>query len=333
MPERDEMARALLGHVKNLRAAGVQYLSLAARPPRASGVAALAPPAMSAPPAAVPAPYSLGTEPPPLAKESPPPQVSPPPQAPPSMPAPPAAGTEPARSPAPALQPALLPMMDAPQSSLLAAPARKAPGFAPPPLPFDPQAEMTIEELARAVEGCLRCKLGAGRTNLVFGVGNPRAKLVFVGEAPGADEDAQGIPFVGRAGQMLTKMIENVIEVPRGEVYICNILKCRPPGNRNPEPDEIACCEPYLMKQLAAIRPRLIVALGKFAAQWLLHTKTPIGKLRGKFGLYQGIPCLATYHPAYLLRNPNEKKVVLEDLKKAKAVYFGEKEPEIEVLG
>ena len=224
-------------------------------------------------------------------------------------------------------------MEGAPQSSLLAAAARKSGGFAPPPLPFDPQAEMTIEELARSVDGCLRCKLGPGRTNLVFGVGNPKASLVFVGEAPGADEDAQGIPFVGRAGQMLTKMIENVIEVPRQEVYICNILKCRPPGNRNPEPDEIACCEPYLMKQLAVIRPKLIVALGKFAAQWLLHTKTPIGKLRGKFGRYQGIPCLATYHPAYLLRNPRDKRVVHEDLLKVKDVYHGKREPEIEIFG
>ncbi|MBI4251271.1 MAG: uracil-DNA glycosylase [Candidatus Tectomicrobia bacterium] len=313
MSERDEIARALLGHVKNLRAAGVQYVSLAARPSQPSAAAT---PAMSAPSAASPAPYSPGATAPPLVKESPPSQASTRPQA---LPA--------------AAQLGLLPMMDAPQSSLLAAPARRTGGFSPPPLPFDPQAEMTIEVLARAVEGCLRCKLGPGRTNLVFGVGNPRAKLAFVGEAPGADEDAQGIPFVGRAGQMLTKMIENVIEVPRGEVYICNILKCRPPGNRNPEPDEIACCEPYLMKQLAAIRPRLIVALGKFAAQWLLQTKTPIGKLRGKFGRYQGIPCLATYHPAYLLRNPNDKRLVLDDLRKVRAVYSGEKEPEIEVFG
>jgi len=192
---------------------------------------------------------------------------------------------------------------------------------------------MTIDDLDRAVEGCLRCKLGGGRTNLVFGVGNPRADLVFVGEAPGADEDAQGIPFVGRAGQMLTRMIENVLEIPRKEVYICNIIKCRPPENRNPEPDEIACCEPYLHKQLAILRPKLIVALGKFAAQWLLGTKIPIGKIRGKFGRYQGIPCLATYHPAYLLRNPRDKRVVLQDLLLAKAVYHGQAEPQIEIFG
>ena len=209
---------------------------------------------------------------------------------------------------------------------------RRSPGPEPPPLPFDPDSEMSLDELQAAVDGCLRCKLGQGRTNLVFGVGNPAANLVIVGEAPGANEDAEGIPFVGRAGQMLTKMIENVIEVPRQKVYICNILKCRPPGNRNPEPDEIDCCEPYLHKQLAIIRPRLILALGKFAAQWLLQTKTPIGRLRGKFGRYQGIPCLATYHPAYLLRNPRDKRLVLDDLLKAKTVYHGEAEAKIELF-
>lgn len=200
-----------------------------------------------------------------------------------------------------------------------------------PPLPFDPEADMTLETLAAAVDGCQRCKLGSGRTNLVFGVGNANANLVFVGEAPGQNEDKQGIPFVGRAGQMLTRMIENVIEIPRSEVYICNILKCRPPGNRNPEPDEIECCEPYLYKQLEIIRPKLIVALGKFAAQWLLQTKIPIGKLRGKFGRYRGIPTLATYHPAYLLRNPGQKRTVMDDLLIIKAVQSGELEPKIEI--
>lgn len=201
-----------------------------------------------------------------------------------------------------------------------------------PPLPFDPEEEMTLEMLAASVDGCQRCKLGAGRTHLVFGVGNANADLVFVGEAPGKNEDEQGIPFVGRAGQMLTRMIENVIEIPRSAVYICNILKCRPPGNRNPEPDEIACCEPYLYKQLEIIQPRLIVALGKFAAQWLLQTQIPIGKLRGKFGRYRGIPTLATYHPAYLLRNPAQKRLVMEDLLRIKAVHSGELKPEIEIF-
>ena len=246
--------------------------------------------------------------------------------------APPAQAHEAEIAPNPEQQ-ALIPEA-APVSSPTLAPMakRRDPGPEPPPLPFDPEAEMSLDQLEAAVDGCLRCKLGPGRTNLVFGVGNPAANLVIVGEAPGANEDAEGIPFVGRAGQMLTKMIENVIEVPRQEVYICNILKCRPPGNRNPEPDEIDCCEPYLHKQLTVIQPRLILALGKFAAQWLLQTKTPIGRLRGKFGRYQGIPCLSTYHPAYLLRNPRDKRLVLDDLLKAKAVYHGEAEADIELF-
>lgn len=202
-----------------------------------------------------------------------------------------------------------------------------------PALPFDPAEEMALPALEEAVAGCLRCKLGAGRENLVFGAGNPAADLVFVGEAPGASEDAEGIPFVGRAGQMLTKMIENVIEISRQDVYICNILKCRPPGNRNPEPDEIACCEPYLHKQLEIIQPKIICALGKFAAQWLLQTTLPIGKLRGKFGRYRGVPTLATYHPAYLLRSPSQKRVVMDDLLQIKAILSGEIEPEIEIHG
>ncbi len=228
-------------------------------------------------------------------------------------------------------QPALIPQEES-APTLAPMPKRRKQGPEPPPLPFDPAASMSLTELHDAVEGCLRCKLGAGRTNLVFGVGSPDANLVIVGEAPGAQEDAEGIPFVGRAGQMLTRMLENVIEVPRQEVYICNILKCRPPGNRNPEQDEIDCCEPYLHKQLAVIKPKLILALGKFAAQWLLATSTPIGRLRGKFGRYRGIPCLATYHPAYLLRNPRDKRLVMDDLLKAKAVYHGEQEAEIELF-
>ncbi|HEX8951449.1 MAG TPA: uracil-DNA glycosylase, partial [Polyangia bacterium] len=148
---------------------------------------------------------------------------------------------------------------------------------------------------------CQRCKLAGKRTNIVFGVGNPDAPLVFVGEAPGADEDRTGEPFVGAAGQLLTKMIE-AMGLAREDVYICNILKCRPPGNRNPEPDEIAECEPFLKKQLATIRPRMIVALGKFAAQCLLRADAPISKLRGAWKAYEGIPLMPTYHPAFLLR-------------------------------
>jgi len=165
---------------------------------------------------------------------------------------------------------------------------------------------------------CKRCKLAPTRTNLVFGVGNPDADLVFVGEAPGADEDAQGEPFVGKAGQLLTKMIE-AMGYTRNDVYICNVLKCRPPGNRNPEPDEVASCEPFLKRQLAAIRPRMIVALGKFAAQCLLRDDTPITRLRGGFRSYEGIPLMPTLHPAYLLRDPSKKKLAWEDLKAVNA--------------
>ncbi len=161
---------------------------------------------------------------------------------------------------------------------------------------------------------CRRCKLHQGRKNLVYGVGNPDAHLVFVGEGPGADEDEQGEPFVGKAGQLLTKMIE-AMGYRRQDVYICNVVKCRPPGNRNPEPDEIAACEPFLKKQLCAIRPRMIVALGKFAAQCLLRDDTPISRLRGSFRSYEGIQLMPTFHPAYLLRDPTKKKEAWEDLK------------------
>ncbi|HQI35364.1 MAG TPA: uracil-DNA glycosylase [Syntrophales bacterium] len=160
---------------------------------------------------------------------------------------------------------------------------------------------------------CRRCPLHGGRKNIVFGEGNPRASLVFVGEAPGADEDAQGRPFVGRAGQLLTKIIE-AMKMKRQEVYICNILKCRPPGNRNPAPGEIAACEPFLLRQLEAISPRAICALGTFAAQTLLKTDAPISILRGRWHRYHDIPLMPTYHPAYLLRNPVPKRQVWEDV-------------------
>ena len=170
--------------------------------------------------------------------------------------------------------------------------------------------QLTREELG----DCQRCKLAKGRTNLVFGVGNPEAHLVFVGEGPGADEDAQGEPFVGKAGQLLNKMIE-AMGYQRQDVYICNVVKCRPPGNRNPEPDEIEACEPFLKKQLAALQPRVIVTLGKFAAQCLLRDDTPISRLRGNFRTYEGVQLMPTFHPAYLLRDPSKKKETWEDLK------------------
>jgi uracil-DNA glycosylase len=160
---------------------------------------------------------------------------------------------------------------------------------------------------------CTRCKLSKERTNIVFGTGSPDAALVFVGEAPGAEEDRTGEPFVGAAGQLLTKMIE-AMGFHRSDVYICNIIKSRPPGNRNPEPDEIAACEPFLKAQLAAIRPRMLVCLGKFAAQTLLRSDAPISRMRGRFQAYEGIPLMPTFHPAFLLRNPAAKREVWADL-------------------
>ena len=183
-----------------------------------------------------------------------------------------------------------------------------------------PGRSLTLSQVREELGECTRCKLHRGRKNIVFGVGDPKAWLVFVGEAPGADEDDQGEPFVGRAGQLLTRIIE-AMKLTRDQVYICNIIKCRPPGNRNPEPDEIASCEPFLIGQLQAIKPKLICALGNFATQILLRTKEPISKLRGRFHSYQGIPVLPTFHPAYLLRNPYEKKTVWEDMKLLQREY------------
>lgn len=172
----------------------------------------------------------------------------------------------------------------------------------------------TLEEIRAELEGCRRCSLCSGRRNIVFGVGNPRARLVFVGEAPGREEDEKGEPFVGEAGRLLDRILF-AMGLQREEVYICNVEKCRPPANRDPEPEEIEACEPFLKRQLAAIRPRLIVTLGKFAAQTLLRDKSPITRLRGSWRQYEGIPLMPTYHPAFLLRNPQAKREVWEDMK------------------
>lgn len=184
-----------------------------------------------------------------------------------------------------------------------------------------PSRSLDLEGVRQWIGECRRCKLWQNRKQIVFGSGDAKADLVFVGEGPGAEEDEQGEPFVGRAGQLLTRIIES-IELKREQVYICNIVKCRPPQNRNPQLDEIETCEPFLQAQLKAISPKLICALGTFAAQTLLQTKTPISALRGKFYAYQGIPLLATFHPAYLLRNPLEKKKVWEDMKMLKQEYL-----------
>jgi uracil-DNA glycosylase family 4 len=190
-------------------------------------------------------------------------------------------------------------------------------------------ASETLEDIRRDLGECQRCKLWTTRTNIVFGEGNPKAELMFVGEAPGADEDASGRPFVGRAGQLLTKMIE-AISLKREDVYIANILKSRPPGNRNPEADETRACIPFLYRQIASIRPKLIVTLGNPATQGLLETKTGISRLRGEFQDFPriaGIKLLPTFHPAYLLRSPDKKREAWEDMKKVRAFLRGEIEP------
>jgi uracil-DNA glycosylase family 4 len=169
-------------------------------------------------------------------------------------------------------------------------------------------------------DDCSRCKLHTlGRKQIVFGVGNPDADLMFVGEAPGADEDRLGIPFVGRAGQLLTKIIE-AIDLKREDVYIANVIKCRPPQNRNPEQDEVETCEPFLFRQIDVIKPKVIVALGTFAARALLRTLDPISRLRGRVYDYRGAKLIPTFHPAYLLRNPASKREVWEDMKHVRAL-------------
>lgn len=192
-----------------------------------------------------------------------------------------------------------------------------------------PRADETLEDIRRDLGDCQRCKLWRTRTNIVFGEGNPKAELMFVGEGPGADEDATGRPFVGRAGQLLTKMIE-AIDLKREDVYIANVVKSRPPGNRAPESDEVKACIPFLFRQIAAIRPKLIVALGNPAMQALLDTRAGITKIRGHFQDYPRIPgikVMPTFHPAYLLRSPDKKREAWEDLKKVRAFLRGEIEP------
>lgn len=171
----------------------------------------------------------------------------------------------------------------------------------------------TLKQLREEIGDCQRCRLSQDRTHLVYGVGNPDAQLVFVGEAPGRDEDIQGEPFVGRAGQLLTRII-SAMELTREDVYICNVIKCRPPGNRDPLPDEIEMCEPFLKEQIRIIKPRVICALGSFASQTLLKSEVRISRLRGQFRDYEGVPLMPTYHPSFLLRNPHAKRDVWEDI-------------------
>ena len=185
--------------------------------------------------------------------------------------------------------------------------AKGAPALVPGSMP-------DLPSLQKFVEGCQRCKLGKTRTNIVFGQGNPHAELMFVGEAPGRDEDEQGLAFVGRAGQLLTKIIE-AIGRKREDVFIANVLRCRPPNNRNPEPDEVAACRPFLDESIRLIAPKVIVTLGTFAAQALLETDESIGRLRGRWKTARGVRVMPTFHPAFLLRSPERKKDVWEDMK------------------
>ena len=177
----------------------------------------------------------------------------------------------------------------------------------------------TLGEIRSDLGECTRCILHEGRTTLVFGAGNPDADLVFVGEAPGRDEDLQGVPFVGRAGQLLTKIIAS-IGLTRDEVYIANVVKCRPPGNRNPEPGEVQTCEPFLFRQIDVIRPKVVVALGAFAIHTLLGTDQAISRLRGRVYEYRGAKLVPTFHPAFLLRSPDRKRDVWEDMKKVRSL-------------
>jgi uracil-DNA glycosylase family 4 len=199
------------------------------------------------------------------------------------------------------------------------APATSGPEAAPAT-----SGQQALDAIRQDIGDCTRCKLcNLGRRHIVFGVGNPQADLMFVGEAPGRDEDIQGIPFVGRAGQKLTQIIE-AIGLKRDAVYIANVIKCRPPENRNPEPDEVDTCEPFLFRQIDCIKPKVIVALGTFAARSLLKTDAPISRLRGRVYEYRGAKLVPTFHPAYLLRNPDCRREVWEDMKRVRSLLNGE---------
>ena len=222
------------------------------------------------------------------------------------------------------------PVIEPPTASVAAVGAARrvspvSPGNnAAPPVAVYANAAAALAAVRTEIGDCVRCKLHTqGRKQIVFGVGNPEAKLMFVGEAPGADEDVQGIPFVGRAGQLLTKIIE-AIDLRREDVYIANVIKCRPPGNRNPEQDEVETCEPFLFQQIDVIKPAVIVALGTFAARALLRTLDPISRLRGRIFEYRGAKLIPTFHPAYLLRNPSSKREVWEDMKLVRTLLKSE---------
>ena len=199
---------------------------------------------------------------------------------------------------------------------VLPAATHKAPANVPDRAGDDEaRAAVDLAQLREILGDCRRCGLSEGRTHIVYGVGRADADVMFVGEGPGADEDLQGEPFVGRAGQLLTDIITKGMKLRREEVYIANVVKCRPPQNRDPEPDEVESCEPFLIRQIELVKPRVIIALGKFAAQTLVRSAAPISRLRGQWHDYHGIRLMPTFHPAYLLRNPGDKRLVWEDIK------------------
>ena len=275
--ERTRLIRELRQRLESLRRAGVDRLPAPA--------ALLAAPPMSirpaARPAAVPTPANTQVMPPPPVRAA----------------------------PIPATPKPLPPVVERPTGSLFEEPALES----SPVSPDDRPAELAA--LAAQVSTCTRCPmLVASRTQTVFGVGSPTARLMFVGEAPGADEDRQGVPFVGRSGMLLTDMITKGMGLTREEVYIANVVKSRPPENRNPEPEEVANCLPYLERQIEIMQPEFLCLLGKVAASALLNTALPLGRLRGRWHRYRGIPTAVTYHPSYLLRMPADKKKAWEDL-------------------
>jgi DNA polymerase len=224
----------------------------------------------------------------------------------------PAAASSATRTPPPATTPAGT-TIDLPAGITIDAPDRELFGAGP-------LADLdSVDAVARAVASCTRCPLHATAMNAVPGAGSPRAQLMAVGEAPGASEDEQGLPFVGAAGQLLTKILA-AVELRREDVFICNVLKHRPPGNRNPLPEEVTACRPFLVRQFELIQPKVILALGTFAAQTLLETKLAIGKLRGQLHRFHGVPLIVTYHPAALLRNPSWKRPTWDDVQLARRI-------------
>ena len=224
----------------------------------------------------------------------------------------------PAAAPAPAAEPVEAPGAEVVAPAVAGAPVELS-MFDQVAAPSAATGEERLRLIREELGDCTRCRLHGGRKTLVFGVGNPDAALMFVGEAPGRDEDIQGIPFVGRAGQLLTRIIE-AIDLRREDVYIANVIKCRPSDNRNPQPDEVRTCEPFLFAQIDAIRPRVIVAMGSFAARTLLRTEDAISRLRGRVYEFRGARLIPTFHPAFLLRSPDRKRDVWEDMKKVRSI-------------